>query len=156
MSCKDTAVFRKRGRGPSAHLHLKRHVWKQRVSTSTQNRHFKNEITNDLWGTLSWHFTDTSQTHGDTWDYNTSWKKGHKRCPLNLFNEILVISVPPLKIYSTTTSKAKKIPQSSKYAYLMHKNQWGLFSCVKQVQLCISFLNMMCSMYVLWSMFICE
>ncbi len=42
----------------AAHLHLKRHALKQPVSAS-QNKHFQNDIINDLWGILSWTFTDT-------------------------------------------------------------------------------------------------
>ncbi len=38
-----TALFWKRGWGAAAHLHLKRHARKQRVSASTQNRHFQND-----------------------------------------------------------------------------------------------------------------
>ncbi len=53
MSCKGTALFWKSGRGAAAHLHLKRHALKQHVSASTQNRHFLNNIINDLWGILS-------------------------------------------------------------------------------------------------------
>ncbi len=53
MSCKGTALFWKRGRGTAAHLHLKRHAQKQPVSASTQNKHFHNDIINDLWGILS-------------------------------------------------------------------------------------------------------
>ncbi len=62
-SCKGTALFWKRGRGAAAHLHLKRHVWKPCVSASTQNRHFQNDIINDLWGILSWSFTETFWGH---------------------------------------------------------------------------------------------
>ncbi len=49
------ALFWKRGGGgaAAAHLHLKRQAQKQRVSSSTQNRHFQNDILNDLWGILS-------------------------------------------------------------------------------------------------------
>ncbi len=50
MNCKGTAVFWKRGQGAAAHLHLKRHARKQRVFASTRNRHFQNDIINDLWG----------------------------------------------------------------------------------------------------------
>ncbi len=63
MSCKGTALFWKRGRGATAHLHLKRHAQKQPVSASTQNRHFQNDIINILWCILSWNFTDRFWGH---------------------------------------------------------------------------------------------
>ncbi len=48
------ALVWKRGRGAAAaHLHLKRQAQKQHVSSSTQNRHFQNDILNYLWGILS-------------------------------------------------------------------------------------------------------
>ncbi len=50
---KGTALFWKRGRAVAAHLHLKRPARKQRFSASTQNRHFQNDIINDLWCVLS-------------------------------------------------------------------------------------------------------
>ncbi len=48
LACRVTAAFCAR-----AHLHLKIHTRQQCVSASTQNRHFQNDIINDLWGILS-------------------------------------------------------------------------------------------------------
>ncbi len=62
-SCKGTALFWKRGRAAAVHLHLKRHALKLSVFASTQNRHFQNDIINDLWVILSWNFTDTFWGH---------------------------------------------------------------------------------------------
>ncbi len=91
-SCKGTFLFWKRGWGEADHLHLKRHALIQRVSASTQNRHFQNYIINDLWGILSWNFSDTFWGHIlGTQTYITYCKKGHNRCPLN--NPVIVFNV---------------------------------------------------------------
>ncbi len=78
-SCNGAALFWKRGRGAAANLHLKRHALIQRVSASTQNRHFQNDIINDLWGILSRNFTDTFWRHPRR---VTDYKKGHNVSPL--------------------------------------------------------------------------
>ncbi len=80
-SCKGTAVFWKTGRGAAAHLHLKKHARKQRVSASTQKSYFQKNIINYLCGILSWNFTDTFWRHPRLRLHIV--KNGHNKSPLN-------------------------------------------------------------------------
>ncbi len=58
-----TQLYSGKGAGPAAHLHLRDMHEKQRVSVSTQKRHFQNDIINDLWGILGCNFTETFWGH---------------------------------------------------------------------------------------------
>ncbi len=73
-------LYSGKGAGAAAHLNLKKQAWKSLNSASTQNKHFQNDLINDLWGILSWnkHILGTPET------YITYCKKGHNMSPLKL------------------------------------------------------------------------